>query len=227
MKNSISCIIPAYNEARRIGSVLEAVSFHPLLAEIIVVDDASTDDTKEIVETFPHVKLVALEHNHGKSRAIHRGIQNATGEFLFFLDADLIGLTKDNITDLIRPVVENTADVAISLRRNAPPPWRWIGLDYISGERVLPRTVLEPHLDEIDGLTGFGLEVFMNKLIISKKLRLKIVRWPHVDSPYKYKKDGFWKGMRGEMRMMYHIFKTISPLAALGQIVTMMRLRVK
>ena len=225
--NNISCIIPAHNEAARIGRVLEATATHPLISEVIVVDDASTDGTSDVVRRYPHATLIVHPKNKGKSKAIHTGVQNATGKFLFFLDSDLIGLTKENISDLIRPIIENKADISISLRRNAPSPWHWIGIDYISGERVLPRSLVVEHLDQIDTLHGFGLEVFLNSIIIRRRLRIKIVQWPNVDSPFKHAKHGLWAGIRGEARMMLHIFRTVGIFTPLAQIAKMMQLKVK
>ncbi len=75
------------------------------------------------------------------------------------------------VLDLLMPVRSGRADVAISLRQNAPWVWRWIGLDYISGERVMRRETVLPYLDRMAGLKGFGLEVFLNRLWITDKAR--------------------------------------------------------
>ncbi len=166
----VSCIIPTYNEGPRIGSVLEAVIGHPLVDEIIVVDDASTDGTKDFVSKFENINLVVHEKNKGKSVAVCSGVKQSSGEFIFLLDADLVGLKDFDITQLIDPVLSGKADVSISLRRNTPKFWRLIGIDYISGERVLPRKILSDNLEKISLLSRFGLEVFMNKIIIELKL---------------------------------------------------------
>ena len=223
---TISCIIPAYNEASRIRNVLGAVVGHPLLSEIIVVDDGSKDGTKDVVSSVGGVKLIAKEKNAGKSLALYTGIKESLGEYLMFIDSDLVGLTADNITALIEPIVSAQADVSISLRRNTPPPWRWIGLDYISGERVLPKQMMLQHLEEIPKLRRFGFEVFLNSIIISKKYRIKVVPWINVDSPYKYKKDGLWKGVKVDIKMLRDIFATVSFFGTIKQIIAMRRQRV-
>ncbi|HET8575201.1 MAG TPA: glycosyltransferase family 2 protein [Candidatus Paceibacterota bacterium] len=220
MKN-VSCIIPAYNEEARIGIVLQTVSKSSYIKEIIVVDDCSTDNTAEVVKKFSHVKLLSHSKNEGKSKAVYHGIQNASGDFILLLDADLTGLTPSDIDLLIEPVIKNKVDVSISLRGNAPLVWRIIGIDYISGERVFPRSFFDHHMANIEHLSGFALEVFFNKLLIDQKSNIAIVRWKNVSSPYKYRKYGWIKGVRADTRMMIEIFKTISPLSAVKQIYIM------
>ena len=210
---TVSCIIPAYNEAARIDWVLSAVLNHPLLAEVIVIDDCSTDDTLAVVQkriANTGLKVLVHSNNMGKSNALLTGIRAAQGEFLLFIDADLENLTAENITSLVSPVIQDLADVSISLRRNAPPHYRKFGLDFISGERVLPKSLITEHLDEIASLRPFGFEVFLNRLMIKSHVRLAIVDWPLVNSPYKYKKVGLWKGIKGDARMTRDILRTIT-----------------
>jgi len=225
-KIKISCIIPAYNEAGRIKAVLDVVVNHPLIGEIIVVDDASTDATRQVIEQFSNITLIVHPENKGKSHAIHTGVNQARGEYLLFLDSDLIGLTEQAVTDLITPVLEGHADKSISLRRNAPRFWHKIGLDYISGERVFPKKLLEGRLDDILSLPGFGLEVFFNSLAIEKNYTLKVVHWENVESPYKEVKYGWWKGVKGDIKMGWDIVRTVTLLGPLKQIMRMLKMRV-
>ena len=88
MSQAISCVICAYNEASRISKVLDVAVGHPSIREVIVVDDGSTDATKEVVKKYPSVRLIALEHNVGKSRAFVQGVAASTGELIMCLDAD-------------------------------------------------------------------------------------------------------------------------------------------
>lgn len=147
---TVSCIIPAHNEAGRIGRVLDVVQNHPLLLEIIVVDDGSGDNTAQVAQGRG-IRVISLPENRGKSYAVAEGIAVATGSHLLMLDADLVGLNDDDITALIRPVMQHQADVTISLRRNSPWVWRFIGLDYISGERVFARGLVAKHLGRSAG----------------------------------------------------------------------------
>ncbi|MEI7425888.1 MAG: glycosyltransferase family 2 protein [Candidatus Moraniibacteriota bacterium] len=222
----ISCIIPAYNEESRIGNILQVACGHPLIAEVIVIDDGSKDQTCKIVEEFNKAKLIKHEKNKGKSRAILTGIAKAKCEIIFLLDADLLKLKSQNITELIDPVISGEADIAISLRKNAPWPYRKIGLDFISGERVFRKKILAKHIEKIAQLPAYGFEVYLNKLIIKNKLKLKIVFWQNVISPWKHQKGNLWTGIRGEIMMSWQILKTISIFEIIYQIIKMLTLKI-
>lgn len=223
---SVSCIIPAYNEANRIAAVLEQVRAHPLIDEVIVIDDGSNDGTSAVVARVPGVRLISLPQNIGKTAALAAGIAEAMGSFLLLVDADLIGLSAADLTALITPVVQGKADLSISLRRNAPLVWRLIGLDYISGERVLAKTLIAPQLAALSGLPKFGFEVFLNRLSIAAGQRIAVVPWPEVISPMKCVKYGAWAGLRGDIGMIRDMMKAVPPRALLAQILAMRRLRV-
>ena len=91
---ALSIVIPAYNEERYIGTLLahiQAVDLAPLgiAPDIIVVDDCSRDQTAGIVAGIPGVRLLRMERNGGKGRAVRAGIAAATGDYLIIQDADL------------------------------------------------------------------------------------------------------------------------------------------
>ncbi len=222
----VSCIIPAYNEEAGIGNVLRSVSNHPLISEIIVVDDFSKDRTREIAGGFPGVKLIVHENNKGKSQSVVDGVSASSGNIIFFLDADLIGLTPEKISLLINPVVSGQADISISLRSKTPWFWRLVGLDWLSGERVFFKALIENHLEEIKELPPFGLEAFLNKLIIKNKLRVKVVFWEDVESPRKLKKVGFFRGFIDEIKMFNQIRRILPPFGKYYQILKICLLRV-
>ncbi|WP_176085334.1 glycosyltransferase [Martelella sp. HB161492] len=226
MRQGISCIIPAHNEAPRIGAVLSSVIDHPLIDEVIVVDDGSSDGTAEVVRRFESARLIVLATNGGKSAAVAAGLNAARFEHLLLLDSDLVGLTRAALTRLIRPVLRGQADVSISLRRNAPWLWKVIGIDYISGERVLPRHLLGTEA-ELMRLPGFGMEVAMNAHWIDEGARIAIVRWPEVESPLKSAKQGLWVGIRADLLMLRDIFATVPLPVIIQQIWRMRRLAVK
>ena len=93
----LSIVIPAYNEFGRIGPSLEKilayVQSREFSAEIIVVDDASTDNTAELVSDWarshPEVRLFSNDRNQGKGFSVRRGVLEARGEWVLFTDADL------------------------------------------------------------------------------------------------------------------------------------------
>jgi glycosyltransferase involved in cell wall biosynthesis len=221
-KISVSCIIPAHNEAQRIGKVLDAVAGHPLIDELIVVDDCSTDNTVEQAQR-EGVTLIALPHNLGKSGAVASAIAAATGTHLLLLDADLVGLTAGDITDLLQPVISRQVDVTLSLRRNSPRLWHLIGIDYISGERIFPRSLVASRLSEIQALANFGLEVWLNRLWIAENYRIGVIQWPQVISPYKAKKMGLLRGIKADYAMTLDILRTIGLPNIVRQILAMKR----
>jgi glycosyltransferase involved in cell wall biosynthesis len=223
MNRTVSCLIPAWNEAARIGAVLRAVVGHPLVSEVIVIDDASTDDTAALAQAAG-ARVLRQPVNRGKSGAIACGLAEASGDLILLLDADLAGLTAAHVSDLLAPVLTGRADAAISLRANAPRVWRVIGLDYISGERVMPRAMLAGQLPRIAALRRFGLEVFVNDIWIALRLRLAVVPLP-VASPAKAVKHGVWSGLWADAAMLGDILRTVGLVRVLAQIRCLRRQR--
>lgn len=221
----ISCIIPAWNEGPRIARVAALAVAHPAIAEVIVVDDGSRDDTAARAAATG-ARVLRQPVNAGKTAAVARGVAEAQGPLLLFLDADLEGLTPADLDALIAPVAGARADMSISLRGNAPGLWHRIGIDYISGERVVPRALLAPHVNTLTSLPKFGLEVFMNQLALAQGYRLAVVGWPGVQSPLKSRKHGFWRGVAGDAGMLADMMRTHGPLRLARQIAGMRRARV-
>jgi glycosyltransferase involved in cell wall biosynthesis len=217
MIRSVTCLIPAHNEAPRIAGVLEAVRDHPRIAQVIVVDDGSSDDTADVAARCG-VDVLRLSPNRGKSAAIAAGLSRVTTSHVLLLDADLTGLRAADLSDLIAPVQAGRADATLSLRGNAPRLWHWLGVDYITGERVLPMAMLTPCLAQIAALPRFGLEVFLNTRIRAARLRVAIVRWPDVASPAKGVKRGWRAGLWADAAMIRDILRTVPLTTVLGQI---------
>lgn len=207
-KSKISCVVPAYNEGKRIGNVLKVLSKHELIDELIVVDDGSKDDTLSQIKKFSGITLITYKENKGKSYALMRGLKKARNNYLLLIDSDLVGLSKKDISDLIKPVLEDKADVTISLRKNSLNLYKFLGIDFISGERTFNKQILG-NLDIIGNLKSFGFESYMNQKILQQKSRIGIVRWDNVISPRKSVKMGFFKGAVGDILMMKDIIKTI------------------
>lgn len=218
MTPTVTCLIPAHDEAPRIAQVLEAVIGHPLIARVLVVDDGSRDGTADLARTAG-AEVMCLAPNRGKSGAIAFGLAQVSTSHVLLLDADLRGLRPDDITRLIAPVLQGGVAVSLSLRRNAPRLWHWLGVDYITGERVVPMALLSTSLEEVAALPRFGLEVFLNDRIRAAGLSVAIVHWPTVISPPKSeKRGGRAAGLVADMAMILDILRTVSPVKVLAQI---------
>ena len=119
----LSIVIPAYNEALRIGTTLEKicryVESHCYAWELVVVDDGSTDKTARIVTGFApecsRIRLLRNEPNRGKGFSVRRGALEARGEFVLFTDADL-SAPIDELDNLFKALNCDRADAAVGSR---------------------------------------------------------------------------------------------------------------
>ena len=130
---TISIIVPAYNEINTIKELLMSVNRQQIKDvefEIIVVDDGSTDGTRELLESIPDLYDLFLvnDSNLGKGGAVKNGISKASGEFILFQDADL-EYNPDEYERLLKPVIQFDADVVIGSRFLSPD---WTRVFYFS-----------------------------------------------------------------------------------------------
>jgi len=114
----LTVIIPAFNESKTILKVLESVEKLEVSKQIIVVDDGSTDGTREIICSLDDrrgIYVVLKERNSGKGAAIQTGIQLAIGDIVIVQDADLEYNPQD-ILSVIQPILDGKSDVVFGSR---------------------------------------------------------------------------------------------------------------
>ncbi len=115
----LSVVIPAYNEKKTIHEILRRVREVPIRKEIIVVDDCSTDGTREVLREMEKrdgdLRVVYHDRNQGKGAALRTGFRHATGQIVIVQDADL-EYDPAQYPQLIQPIVEDQADVVYGSR---------------------------------------------------------------------------------------------------------------
>ncbi|MBV9494660.1 MAG: glycosyltransferase family 2 protein, partial [Acidobacteria bacterium] len=120
----LSVVIPCYNERATVAELLRRVKEVPIEKEIIVIDDKSTDGSKDVVASlaaqWPEIRHILQTHNQGKGAAIRRGIQEARGDIVLIQDADL-EYDPEEYPKLIQPIVDGHADVVFGSRFEGYP----------------------------------------------------------------------------------------------------------
>lgn len=111
----LSVLIPAYNELDTIEESIARVKRITLDKEIIVVDDCSTDGTRELLTKIPDIKLVLHDRNLGKGMAIRSALQRATGDIIVIHDADL-EYDPEDFYAMVEPIASGIADVVYGSR---------------------------------------------------------------------------------------------------------------
>jgi glycosyltransferase involved in cell wall biosynthesis len=146
MPETLSIVIPVYNEENTVTRILDQVLDVKLIGdlekEIIVVNDCSTDDTLGVLESYisDHanidLELISQDENRGKGAALHRGIAKASGEYLIIQDADLEYDPQD-YNSLLGPMLNGHADVVYGSRFMGGKPHRILFFWHTIGNRVL------------------------------------------------------------------------------------------
>ena len=134
----LSVVMPCFNEQATIGEITERVLASPWVGELLIVDDGSTDGTRDVLEklTDPRVRVLLQPHNQGKGAALRRGFAEATRPFTIVQDADL-EYDPAEYGRLLEPLLDDRADVVYGSRFMGADAHRVLFFWHSLGNRVL------------------------------------------------------------------------------------------
>jgi len=139
-QNPLTVVIPAYNEEDTVESVINTVLNTPLVGEVVVVNDFSTDKTKEIVEEMarkePKITFISHDYNQGKGAALRTGFKHASLPFVIVQDADL-EYDPAEFERVVRPLIDDKCDVCYGSRYLKNNPRRVLQFWHTMGNRFL------------------------------------------------------------------------------------------
>jgi len=168
----LSVIMPVYNEAGTVAEIIRRVLAAPVQKELIIVDDGSTDGTREILRRLPSDVATILYHecNQGKGAAIRTGLEHATGQLVLIQDADL-EYDPNDYPALLRPALEGTAQVVYGSRVLRPDnPYSHLRF-YLGGRLLSVIANLLYGIRITDEPTGYKL--FRRELLKSLNLQCR------------------------------------------------------
>jgi glycosyltransferase involved in cell wall biosynthesis len=185
----LTVVMPVYNESATLEEIVGRVMAVPLRVELIAVDDASSDGSREILARLSQkhgFKVLLQEKNRGKGAAVRRGIDESTGDIVLIQDADL-EYSPSDIPALIEPLVSGKADAVFGtrLRGGAHPQrahlfWHYAGNRFLT---LLANVLYNTTISDMEvGYKAFrgdlvrGLELVSDDFRIEPELTAKILR---------------------------------------------------
>jgi glycosyltransferase involved in cell wall biosynthesis len=196
----VSIIICTYNEERTIENVIKKCYEYNPKSEIIVVDDGSKDNTKEILKNLKKeisFKYICVSENKGKSNAMVLGVENAKNEVILFFDADISGIRKIHFQKLLDPILdENTeTDMVLGVPSKTLIDYRINPFKSLTGERALLKKDIEPILENIRNIR-FGVETYINLHFLAHGKKIKYTLLEGLKHPTKFHKTSTSKAIK-------------------------------
>ncbi len=235
----VSILVPAFNEEKTIGRVLQKLLALPIGdREIIVVDDGSTDSTGRVIQQLvadnPCIRCFAQPKNLGKTAAIARAISESTGDVLIVQDADL-EYDPNEILEIISPIVEGVADVVYGSRFLVKRASRVLYYYHYLANKCLTclsNILTNRNMSDIETCykafhrdvilplrlcsTGFGMEVEITAMVCKTRARTYEVPISYYGRTYEEgKKIGTWDGLAAIWYILY--FNLIHPFTKSGR----------
>jgi LmbE family N-acetylglucosaminyl deacetylase len=196
-------LVPALNEAGRIGRVLEVLRQVRCIDEIVVIDDGSVDamlaEVRQAAQSDPRLRIMINETNLGKGQSLFkawRAMAAGSGAgYILMLDADLINLTPQHVLDLVQPVLDGACDMTMGLFKGGA--WRtdashWI-TPWLTGQRCL-RTGLFDFISE-NAARGYGFETALTVAARRQGWTIRKVILHGVSHPPNENHRGVWRGV--------------------------------
>lgn len=204
----VAAIVPALNEGKTIGGVVRVLKSSPLVDEVIVISDGSTDDTVREAREAGADLVHELPKRAGKGAALAHGLAHTDAPIVFFSDADLTGFTVGHIETIVGPVLEGKLAMNAGLRDRGRF-WTTLAkiLPLVGGERALRREVFENIPDRLR--RGFRAEIAMNAYCRANRLPYGYVVMPGIGIVRKMEKFGVWRGLAEYTKMWAVVGKAI------------------
>ena len=218
----LSIVIPVYNEMATIGRVISRVAALPLKTEILLIDDCSTDGTRDVLKSLigiPGFKVILKEKNAGKGAALRTGFEQATGDFVVVQDADLEYDPRD-IPQLIQPLLRNEADIVYGSRFIGPElqdeSWvHRVGNAVLTGASNLfsglKLTDMETCYKAFTRDVIRDIDIDQNRFGIEPELTAKLARrgYRFTEVPISYNSRGYDEGKKIGVRDLFNAFYCI------------------
>ena len=142
IEQCLSVVVPCYNEEATVAALVDRVLASPWTAEVVVVDDGSTDGSRKVLEDlvgqkgYDRLRVFAQGHNQGKGAALRRGFREATAEYVIVQDADL-EYDPAEYGGLVKPLLDDQADVVYGSRFHSSHPHRVLYFWHYLGNKFL------------------------------------------------------------------------------------------